>query len=61
METEREAAALRAMLELLDQIEALMNEAAYSETAERKVTALRAQWIRELAAAESTLVSRWIA
>ena len=61
METEREAAALRAMLELLDQIEALMNEAAYSEAAERKVTALRAQWTRELAAAESTLVSRWIA
>lgn len=58
---ERESAALRRMLELLDQIEALHDEAAYSEAGERQIEQLRAQWTKELGAAEGILAREWYA
>lgn len=57
----REAEALRAMLIKLDEIEAIMNDAAYSETGERKIGQLRTQWTNELTVVEFRLTVTWTA
>ena len=52
-----EAAALRAMLIKLDEIEELMNDAAYTEEGEKRIAGLRRQWTDELRKAEYALWS----
>jgi hypothetical protein len=56
---EHEAATLRQMLDLLDQIEALMDDGAYSEAGEKRIATLRKQWMKELADVEFQLVVTW--
>ena len=53
---EQETAALRKLLELLDQIDAIMtDEGGWSEWAESQIRALRAEWTHELGNAEHAL------
>lgn len=55
---EAEAAALREMLIKLDEIEALMNDAAYTEAGEKRIAGMRRQWTDELHAVEYVLWTR---
>ena len=57
---EQETAALRKLLELLDQIDAvMMDEGGWSEKSEAKIIALRNQWTRDLAHAEREMIDQW--
>lgn len=56
---ERAASGLRAMLEMLDQIESLMDDHDYTETGERLINQLRVHWTAELAGLERGLIKRW--
>lgn len=55
---ETRAAALREMLIKLDEIEALMNDAAYSEESEKRIAAARRQWTEELSRVECRMWTR---